>query len=182
MSESKSIILHIDRIVPVSFKDIGAELLTIDGLSIIWEDARSIALSAIDMSRVCLKLIIETEEAHPVDANTLLARNITLLQKEGYILLDAKVLETLLLHPENITKEWYTVADSDTVEQSSIEFRGTVLNKGVSAEEIIFTLSYARGYWHYGWSNTFYDAQDLESFSKDSWAPLRRHVAVLKPA
>lgn len=179
MTTNLSKTLTIDRTKPFSFKNIGADTLE-DTYKVQHEDPKSLSLSTIDLSRVRIEPILKTDEEHPVTANQIMKDEIARLHKQGFIFLDAKILETLLANPKSISADWIRMTDSDMANTAAIEFRGTIFSRLKNPDaHVVLSLFYSRGVWSYGHDPAEYSIEDITSFANNRSGGLLRYAAVV---
>ena len=153
------------------------------------ENARTLTLHTIDVSRIELKLIFDEmdniKNVRPIDYNDYLRKNLDQLEREGYFLLDAPVLEALLSQENYIPKAWGAITDSDSVPDAtsgSIGFYGTHLQllQG-DTNPYILTPFFNRGHWEGGGHESlFFTEEQIAKFEQEPVTGIRRYAAVYK--
>jgi len=119
---------------------------------IVEEDERSLALTEVDLAKVCLVHMLRDGETF-VRGDEALRR----LRETGYIRLDAKVLQTLLENQELIPESWKERVDGHV---RSIYFGGTELHDRSYHESTEFLREWlAMADWHYILSLCWSDGQ-----------------------
>ena len=182
MISSTSKVLLIDRSVPTNYKAMHADMLHY--YSIYYEDPLSMEINSIDISQVFSKLILDNSEVRSINVNQHIQRNLAALKNEGYIYLDLKILESLLLKPEFFPREWIEIADTESYnsKSGSIRFDGTILKSKDSGELKILTADFNRGHWEVGFAPLEINQKELDAFLQTgSVVQFRLYSAVVKP-
>lgn len=165
--------ITIDRTIPFDPKSISFDFV------VDHEDPQSLTLTSIDLSVVVIKYILDIEIGSTTNVNEVLTTNITRIKAEGGIFLDAKVLETLLKNPKSIPVGWISIADSDSMNTSDIQFLGTTLKASDSSKLYYLGISFDRGVWSISHTQTIYSDEDLTSFAEHPGLRIRVAAAVL---
>jgi hypothetical protein len=156
-SKVQSLIVPVDRANPFDLKTYGSL-----GWSIEEQDERSLALTEIDLGKIELVTTQQLGETS-VSRGVLLSR----LKAQGYIRLDAKVLQVLIENKSLIPEAWKRRVDDDRI--FAIFFDGTVFR---TSEGRLCTLFLFWGHNNYGWRWLAHGI-DLDSGPHDASATLR---------
>ena len=154
---SRRRLLKVDRSAPFSFEKVGADPLA-EFHSVASEDPAALSISTIDMAKVKLVPILDVVNSKPCQINETIMKNLAELREQGYILLDAKVAEALLLNPEYIPEEWREITNVDQLSEKTgtIRFDGTVFNALLRDQPTVLAPAFDRGRWEVGVASFVY--------------------------
>jgi hypothetical protein len=109
------------------------------GWSIVEQDERSLALTEVDISKICLETMLKDGETR-VSSEDRLRR----LKEAGHVRLDAKIFQTFWENKERIPESWK--------KKDVIVFDGTELQSPHGDRYVLYLYWYGVGWdWNYYW-------------------------------
>lgn len=159
--------LSIDRKTPFQFPQIG---MTDSGeYRLKHVDPKAVALHEIDLSRVIVKELIDTDSQSVSEINARIEKTCEELSSEGYVFLDAKVLEEMYTHQHIPGK---------ILHYSFVEFRATVFEKD-GIDYYVCVSPDGRGGWVCEMRRAEFEEHDLQTYRE--YGRVTRYAVVLLP-
>ncbi len=147
-------------------------------------DEKSLLLKTISVNNIQLKDILHSN--NPVVWNDEITSGLEGLRDEGFILLDAQVLRTLM-KLQSLPKEWAEIADSDWIGGGSIRFDGSIITSSNDPSfRRVFSPMFSRGIWMLGTNDVLFSPDEIRRYEESENPVNPRHfrqlTAVINPS